>query len=219
MNWWSSIGVLPSKTGDMNSNSTSSPTIIRAGLADIPQIRAMAGVVFPATYATIITPEQTDYMMHMMYDDEVIRREMTELGIAWFIVRQSDGTPCGFVSIGRDTSHVADTASVIRRQEEGKAKSSVCQEAGSVLPLFHLHKIYVLPAFQGQGLGHLLFQTATAYACSQSVGGLCRIELNVNRHNKALDFYRREGMHIARSGDFPIGNGFFMNDYIMAIEV
>jgi len=26
------------------------------------------------------------------------------------------------------------------------------------------------------------------------------------------------GMHKARSGDFPIGSGYFMNDYIMAIE-
>ena len=54
---------------------------------------------------------------------------------------------------------------------------------------------------------------------SEAGGGRCRIELNVNRRNKALDFYRREGMHIARTGDFPIGGGFYMNDYIMAVEL
>ena len=27
------------------------------------------------------------------------------------------------------------------------------------------------------------------------------------------------GMHKASQGDFPIGNGYFMNDFIMAMEV
>ena len=41
------------------------------------------------------------------------------------------------------------------------------------------------------------------------------MELNVNRNNKALEFYKKMGMHIAESGDFNIGGGFYMNDYIM----
>ena len=47
----------------------------------------------------------------------------------------------------------------------------------------------------------------------------CVMELNVNRNNKALRFYERMGMHKDREGDFPIGNGFYMNDYIMAITI
>ena len=27
------------------------------------------------------------------------------------------------------------------------------------------------------------------------------------------------GMHKASQGDFPIGNGYYMNDYIMTLEV
>ncbi len=174
----------------------------------------MAGVVFPATYAGIITPEQTAYMMQMMYAEEVLRREMEELDIAWFIARQADGVPSGFVSIGRDRSDAAADHSV--RPADGGEAATGRTAAG--IPLFHLHKIYVLPAFQGQGLGHHLYRAAATYALSEA-GGRCRIELNVNRHNKALDFYRREGMHIARTGDFPIGGGFYMNDYIMTIEL
>ena len=94
----------------MSSENAHSPTISRAGVADIPQIRARADVAFPATYAAIITPEQTAYMMQMMYAEEVLRREMTELDIAWFIARQADGVPSGFVSIGRDDSHIATAA-------------------------------------------------------------------------------------------------------------
>lgn len=198
----------------MSSENAHSSTIIRAGLADIPQIRAMAGVAFPATYAAIITPEQTAYMMQMMYAEEVLRREMTEQNIAWFIALQENGTPSGFVSIGRVGAHLATGPLGAAAAGDEAAQAALATD----IPLFHLHKLYVLPCCQRQGLGRRLFHAAIAYAKSEA-GGHCRIELNVNRQNKALDFYRREGMQIARTGDFPIGGGFYMNDYIMAIEL
>ena len=45
------------------------------------------------------------------------------------------------------------------------------------------------------------------------------MELNVNRNNKALKFYEHMGMRIVRERDFPIGNGYYMNDYIMELEI
>ena len=45
------------------------------------------------------------------------------------------------------------------------------------------------------------------------------MELNVNRENRAIRFYEHMGMHKARQGDFSIGNGYFMNDYIMSMEL
>ena len=47
----------------------------------------------------------------------------------------------------------------------------------------------------------------------------CMLELNVNRNNKALHFYEHMGMKKLREGDFPIGNGYYMNDYIMGKEI
>jgi ribosomal protein S18 acetylase RimI-like enzyme len=84
--------------------------------------------------------------------------------------------------------------------------------------LFHLQKIYVLPSYQGFGLGKLLFEQAIT-AIKEMHPEPCVMELNVNRNNKALRFYERMGMHKDREGDFPIGNGFYMNDYIMAITI
>ena len=49
--------------------------------------------------------------------------------------------------------------------------------------------------------------------------GPCLMELNVNRNNKALQFYEHMGMRKLREGDFPIGNGYYMNDYIMGLEI
>ena len=45
------------------------------------------------------------------------------------------------------------------------------------------------------------------------------MELNVNRKNPALGFYEHLGMQKVRSGDFPIGHGFYMNDYIMGLDL
>lgn len=84
--------------------------------------------------------------------------------------------------------------------------------------LFHLQKIYVLPTAQGLGAGQFLFGQAKAYVKSVCPEP-CRMELNVNRYNKALHFYERMGMRRDREGDFPIGNGYYMNDYIMVIDL
>ena len=84
--------------------------------------------------------------------------------------------------------------------------------------LFHLQKIYVLPSFQGCHAGSFLFKEAVKYIKSIHPAP-CTMELNVNRENKALHFYRHMGMKKVREGDFPIGNGYYMNDYIMGIEI
>lgn len=99
-----------------------------------------------------------------------------------------------------------------------------CEAAGyvSIQPegndLFHLQKIYVLPYFQKTRCGTFLFRKAIEYI-KEVHPGPCRLELNVNRHNPALGFYEHLGMKKLREGDFPIGNGYYMNDYIMGMDI
>lgn len=84
--------------------------------------------------------------------------------------------------------------------------------------VFHLQKIYVLPYFQGAHCGSFLFREAIKYI-KEIHPEPCLMELNVNRNNKALNFYERMGMKKLREGDFSIGNGYYMNDYIMGLEI
>ena len=99
-----------------------------------------------------------------------------------------------------------------------------CEAAGYVSvqqqgeDLFHLQKIYVLPCYQGAHCGSFLFREAIKYI-KEVHPGPCLMELNVNRNNKALQFYEHMGMRKLREGDFPIGNGYYMNDYIMGLEI
>lgn len=84
--------------------------------------------------------------------------------------------------------------------------------------LFHLQKIYVLPSFQGMSIGGFLFDQAVKYI-KEVHPDPCLMELNVNRNNKALCFYEHKGMKKLREGDFSIGNGYYMNDYIMGMNI
>lgn len=84
--------------------------------------------------------------------------------------------------------------------------------------VYHLEKLYVLPDYQHNRVGQKLFNHALNFA-RQKNGKPCKVQLNVNRNNPAFGFYKHQGMTVANIGDFDIGNGFFMNDYIMEITV
>jgi GNAT superfamily N-acetyltransferase len=75
-----------------------------------------------------------------------------------------------------------------------------------------LQKLYVLPGQQGKGLGRTLLQVVES--AIREVGASALI-LNVNRHNPALNFYEKLGFRIAREEDISIGEGYFMNDYVL----
>jgi ribosomal protein S18 acetylase RimI-like enzyme len=75
-----------------------------------------------------------------------------------------------------------------------------------------LQKIYVLPEKQKLGLGLALMDYTVLFA---QENGMKHITLQVNRTNKAVSFYERLGFYVADEQDFDIGNGYFMNDFVM----
>lgn len=80
-----------------------------------------------------------------------------------------------------------------------------------------LHKLYVLPEMQGKKVGYTLLQKVISHSIMQEVKIL---KLQVNRFNKkAIKFYLRTGFSIEKEEDVDIGNGYFMNDYVMQKEL
>jgi ribosomal protein S18 acetylase RimI-like enzyme len=156
---------------------------------DIPSIRILAEKTWFDTYASILSRAQMEYMFEWMYSEASLWRQMTQEGHVFFVALE-DTTLLGYVSV------------------EAQAND-----------LFHLHKLYVVPDVQKKGAGKALIQAVFRYAQTHACGSSCTVELNVNRHNKALDFYRHMGMHIHSEGDFDIGNGYFMNDYVLHIDL
>ena len=163
--------------------------IRKATLEDIELINRLAWIVFPHTYKDLLTPGQIDFMMDWMYSPTNLKKQMTEDGHIYYLAFEGNES-AGYLSIQPEAEHI-----------------------------YHLQKIYVLPSFQGKKLGKLLFQ--------QAIDGIkelhpepCQMRLNVNRYNtKAVEFYQRMGMKKIFEGDFHIGNGYYMNDYIMALDI
>ncbi len=76
---------------------------------------------------------------------------------------------------------------------------------------YFLNKIYVDTSFHKKGVGKLLLDD-----CILKCEAIKTLRLQVNRKNsKAIDFYLKNGFVIEESKDFDIGNGYFMNDFIM----
>jgi RsiW-degrading membrane proteinase PrsW (M82 family)/ribosomal protein S18 acetylase RimI-like enzyme len=78
--------------------------------------------------------------------------------------------------------------------------------------VYKLHKIYILPQMQGKGAGKFVM---SEIARAMIAKGGKALQLNVNRNNRARQFYEKLGFEVIREEDIDIGNGYFMNDYVM----
>lgn len=94
----------------------------------------------------------------------------------------------------------------------GFASWSATQEPG----VFKLHKLYVLPGQQGKGLGRSMLQFIFGVIGPE---GATILRLNVNRFNKARQFYEKLGFRVIGEEDVAIGNNYFMIDYMMEAAV
>jgi len=81
--------------------------------------------------------------------------------------------------------------------------------------MYVLEKLYVLPQAHGKGAGRFLVEKAEERIRCQHPDKQFLLELNVNRNNKSVEFYKRLGFHIDREVDEDIGSGFYKNDYVM----
>ena len=156
---------------------------------DLLIIKDIAHSTWPAAYGHIITADQMGYMLEMMYSLPSLKNQKDLLGHQFLIAENEQGQPIGFASYA---AH------------------------GNEPNHFKLHKLYVLPDIQKKGTGKLLIERIVAQIKSTSPVVL---ELNVNRHNNAFHFYRKLGFDILREEDIDIGNGFFMNYYVLFKEV
>ncbi|TCD29556.1 GNAT family N-acetyltransferase [Pedobacter psychrodurus] len=78
--------------------------------------------------------------------------------------------------------------------------------------IYKLHKLYVLPSAHGKGVGKILINEV--FNQVKDAGGSA-LQLNVNKHNKAKDFYLKGGFTVKESVKLDIGEGYFMDDYVM----
>ena len=116
-------------------------------------------------------------------------REQLASGTAWWDKLALDGTMVAFASY----------------------------ELGERLGEMKLDKLYVRYDLRGHGYGSLLIRHVEQQARAR---GCRRLTLQVNKNNRsAIEAYRRNGLQVVLSAKFDIGNGFYMDDYVMAKDL
>ncbi|MCX2573617.1 GNAT family N-acetyltransferase [Pedobacter sandarakinus] len=81
--------------------------------------------------------------------------------------------------------------------------------------IYKLHKLYVLPSAHGKGIGKILINEVFNQV---KAAGASALQLNVNKNNNAKSFYLKAGFEVKESVKIDIGEGFFMDDYIMEYQ-
>lgn len=106
-----------------------------------------------------------------------------------YYIGYKGGTPCGYVSI----------------QQQEKI-------------VFNLDKFYVLPCSQRDKVEKFLFQESIKEI--KKINSKARIiKLHINRYNKARYFYERMGMRVIKEEEFCAGDGYYINDCVMARQL
>jgi ribosomal protein S18 acetylase RimI-like enzyme len=118
-------------------------TFRTAAPVDIPVLQRLADRIWREHYPGIITQEQIDYMLAMMYASAVIEDEIERQGYRYVIVDDRN-EPVGFIAYRRD-------------EQERTVK---------------IGKLYLLPSRQGKGIGRQMLQQVKDDAVRSNAKGV-----------------------------------------------
>lgn len=163
-------------------------TIHEASRQDYPLIHRMAHQTWPHTFGNILSQAQIAYMLEWMYSVSSLQEQVEKKGHK-FLLAKEDAEYLGYASYE------------LNYKEQ---------------PVTKIHKLYVLPATQGKGIGKALIHKIQEIAVQHAQETL---SLNVNRDNPAVQFYHRLGFAIVGEENISIGHGFLMEDYIMQKKI
>ena len=158
---------------------------------DVRQVAMLAHEIWNQHFVTIIGQKQVDYMLNRFQSPSAIVSQIAS-GSDYFLVndvRQPAPVYVGYLGL------VAD----------------------EVRSRMMISKIYIRQENRGNGLGNGLLDFVRQL-CHER--GFKTIWLTVNRFNDAtVSWYKRKGFVISREIKKDIGEGFFMDDYIMELTV
>ena len=162
-----------------------------AFITDIDKIVEVADATWRQAYASIISQEHSDYMYERTYSTEAILQQMQD-GVT-FLMCFEDDKILGFVSY--------------QIQEDFNPKGNEM--------VIYIPKLYVKPEAHKKGIGKLLIDAVEKIAIKNKIEVL---ELNVNRKNPAMYFYKKIGFELHEKVDTAYGK-FWLNDYVLRKKI
>ncbi|MCP9755042.1 GNAT family N-acetyltransferase [Lacihabitans sp. CCS-44] len=112
--------------------------IRKAQTKDIPSIQKIAFDTWPSAYGDILEQSQIDYMLDLMYNLEVLEKQMNESQT--FLIIKDEELDLAFISFETNYDNQPQTK---------------------------IHKIYISPAAQGKGLGKILIEETERQAINK----------------------------------------------------
>ncbi|MBQ9337422.1 MAG: GNAT family N-acetyltransferase [Lentisphaeria bacterium] len=156
---------------------------------ELKTVESLAGKIFPPTYADLIPAEQIPYMMRLMYDDAVLRKEVAD-GMKYALITDAD-VPIGYISW-----HLTeiDGCKVMR-----------------------LEKLYLDFSYHGRFIGNMGLRHVIE-AARRTDASCITLNVH-RRNFRAQNAYLRAGFYRWRCEKEDVGNGFFKDDYIMRYDI
>lgn len=176
---------------------------------DISMLAHLAHDVWFEYWPPFIGEDQTRYMVEQFQSPEALERDIVENGYEYFFVLDDTGKEVGYVGILRE--YFADDPDDPRARAHGEAITSLYPDR-----LF-ISKIYLLAEERGKHYASNIIAWLVDYAKNNDLHGLY---LTVNKGNElGIRAYKGNGFDIIESVEADIGEGFVMDDYIMARAV
>lgn len=156
---------------------------------DWQTIQTIAYQTWPKTFGEVMPKEQIDYMLALIYNEQSLKEQMIKKKHQFLLASNND-KPFGFTSYELDYK---------------------------TEPQLMIHKIYLLPAVQGLGIGTKILDHLTEVAKMKKQKQL-RLKV-FYKNDKAAAFYRKYGFTNAGTESTDIGNGYVILDNLMIKEL
>jgi diamine N-acetyltransferase len=111
-------------------------TIQPATILDIKTIQELVDEIWPETYETILSKVQLDYMIDLIYSDDVLTKQIQKQEQLYYLF-SDENSELGFFAIEHNYKNEAVT---------------------------RIHKIYILPETQGRGIGTMIMDKIAVLA-------------------------------------------------------
>lgn len=157
----------------------------KAEASDWVKIQRLAWETWPVTFGQVISKEQIDYMLRLIYSEASLKKQMLEFG-HHFILAEKENQSLGFTSYE------------INYNSE---------------PQLMIHKLYLLPAAQGSGTGTQFLDLLSATA-HQNYNIQLRLKVYFE-NTRAIGFYEKYGFKKTGTATTDIGNGYNILDHVM----
>jgi len=156
---------------------------------DWPAIQTIAYKTWPHTFGAVMSKEQIDYMLALIYNERSLKEQMIKKNHQ-FLLALNDATPVGFASYELNYRNASQLM---------------------------VHKIYLLPQSQGLGIGTKVFDYLNEVAKTHNQKRL-RLKV-FYKNDKAEAFYQKYGFINAGTESTDIGNGYIILDNVMEKQV